>query len=138
MKFEKKIRMRFGVSVAYLIIGLGLVLLGAFHLFENDTMISIGLMLFVGGAYRFRQYFRLLKNPDQLHQEEIRETDERNVQLSVRSGNLTFRLGILMLGISMAVAYFAGQLQVVGTLSSVLCCMLVVYYISYFVFSRKS
>lgn len=138
MKFENKIKLRFGFAVGYFVIGMGLVLSGVFRILENDTAFSLGIMLVIGGAYRFRQYFRLLRNPERLRGQEIKETDERNVQLAVRAGNLTFRLGVLLIAVSMLVSYFAGQQAAVQTLSSVLCCSLLIYYIAYIVFSKKS
>ena len=135
MEFKKKLKIRLYVSISYMIIGLLAMIFG--FTMANDMLSALGLMFAVMGFARIRQYKRITKNEETLHQREIVETDERNVLIWNKARSLTFTIYIIVMAVAVLVFRGIGKANVSEILAWSMMAMVGIYWICYFIMSKK-
>lgn len=135
MKFTEKLKARLYASVVIAILGVLLIGVGVFR--RTDMASSFGLMFLVIGIARIVQYIKITKNEETLHKREVAETDERNVMLWTKARSLTFSIYILLAAIASVILYMLEMDIIAKTLSYSLFSFILIYWICYFVISRK-
>ncbi|MGN1059433.1 MAG: hypothetical protein ACI4QW_03285 [Clostridia bacterium] len=135
MKFTEKLKARLYASVVIAILGVLLIGVGLFR--RTDMASSFGLMFLVIGIARIVQYIKITKNEETLHKREVAETDERNVMLWTKARSLTFSIYILLAAIASVILYMLEMDIIAKTLSYSLFSFILIYWICYFVISRK-
>lgn len=135
MKFADKLKVRLYAACAIALIGIGLILTGVFT--KTEMASSFGLMFFVVGIARIIQYKRITKNEGTLHKREVAETDERNVMLWTRARSMTFSVYVLLSAAAVVLLYLSGASQAARIVSYTLWSIVVIYWICYFIISRK-
>ena len=138
MKFKDKLKTRLILSIAYMVIGAGLI--AVFNLVKNgnEYLSTLGLMFFVIGLTRFVQYLRITKNEQSVKQQEILETDERNVAIVYKAKSMAFNVVVILLSIAIILLQFLNLAVYVQMLFGVLCALLVIYWASYFIICARS
>jgi len=137
MSFASKMKTRRNLAILYIVLGAVMVAGAAIVKTENDFLSSFGLILAVMGLARFRQYRRITRNEESLREQEIRETDERNVMLIHKARSLTFSLYVLISSVAVIVLSLLDlhtQAQIIGY--SVLL-LVAIYWITYFILKKR-
>ncbi|MBQ4346991.1 MAG: hypothetical protein IJC39_00905 [Firmicutes bacterium] len=136
MNYEKKIRTRLAMSVCFVI--LGAIMMAVLFNAGSDGFLSVfSVVLVVSGAARIRKYLLILKNKDLLIKMETKETDERNVMLVDKARSIAFFAYIILSCVGIMFFHATGRAQQANIISSMLCIMLVIYWLSYFVLRKK-
>ncbi len=136
MEFKKKLKIRLWVAIAYMLIGLGMLV--AFNLMENgnEYLSTLGLILVVMGIARWRNYRRITKSEESVKEQQIRETDERNVAIAEKAKGVAFSVMVLLLGIAIIVLNFMQMTAYVQLLFYVLSGLVFIYWASYFIIRK--
>ncbi len=136
MKKQKRLLIVSGICFA-----LGIVLqvyarggIGRPHWRYLDHM---GLMLITVGGTRFGYYLNYITDKDYRERMEIAETDERNHFLRNKAWAWAGYLFVFIAVIASVVLYFMGEEQLSTVTEMGLCLLLVLYYVSYWVLSKK-
>lgn len=137
MKFEKKLKIRLYTAVTYLIFGLCLIACALIFKTENYFVSSFGFALFIIGAARVRNYFIITRSEENIRRQKTAESDERNIEISRRAKSLTFLVYIILSGIAVIVLSFMGKNDVAAFISYPVCAMIVIYWISWFIYNKK-
>ncbi len=137
MEFRKKLKVRLYTAIAYIIIGAVFIGLSFTRLGSNEMISSFGAVFAVMGIARIIQYMRITKDEESIHQREIAETDERNVMIWTKARSLAFSIYILAAALAVVVLYlmnmnFAGKIVAYNLFGFV-----AIYWICYFIISRK-
>ncbi|MDY3972403.1 MAG: DUF2178 domain-containing protein [Clostridia bacterium] len=137
MEFRKKLKVRLYTAIAYIIIGAVFIGISFTRLGANEMISSFGAVFAVMGIARIVQYLRITKDEESIHQREIAETDERNVMIWTKARSLAFSIYILAAALAVVVLYlmnmnFAGKIVAYNLFGFV-----AVYWICYFIISRK-
>ena len=138
MEFKDKLKTRLYLALAYIVSGL--VMIVVFNVMENgnEFLSTFGLVLVVMGIARWRNYRRITKTEETIKQQEILETDERNVAIVQRAKNTAFNLFVIILAVAIIVFQFLNLVQYVQILFGAMCLLLVIYWIGYWVIRKRS
>ena len=138
MEFKTKLKVRFWVAIAYMVIGLGMIV--AFNVMENgnEYLSTLGLILMVLGIARWRNYRRITRNEESVKKQEILETDERNVIIVQKAKGAAFTVMVLLLGIAIIVLNFMQMTDYVQLLFYVLSGLVFIFWASYLIIRKIS
>ena len=138
MEYRKKLRIRLIIAVCYIVLGLALALTFTFAEPSNSFFSGFG-FAFVGvGIARVMQYFKITKNEDTINKQRIAESDERNIAISTKAGYVSFYLSVLLIAIAIVLLEIFKYGEMATALGFVMCVMLVIYFISYFIIRKRS
>ena len=138
MEFKKKLKTRLYLAIAYIVSGLTMILVFNMMNNGNEYLSSLGLAFVVIGIVRVRNYFMITKSEETIKKQEIAETDERNVAIANKARSYAFIIGVVLLSIAVIVLQLLNLRLYVLLLSGVLCALLVIYWISYWVLWKRS
>ena len=138
MEFKNKLKTRLYLAIAYIVIGLAMIVV--FNIMENSNefLSTLGLVLVVTGIVRWRNYRRITKTEETMKAQEIRETDERNVAIVQKARNIAFVIFVMVLAIAIIVLQFLNLALYVQVLFAVMCGLLAIYWISYLIIRKIS
>ncbi len=138
MDFRTKLKIRLYTAIAFLILGIGLIII--FCIFPNDNSFIYGLgpALAVIGIARIKHYFIITKNDERIRKQEIAEADERNISVSNRAKNLAFTLYVIIACVAVIVLEILSISQYTSIITLSVCIMLCIYWISYFIINKMS
>ncbi len=135
MEFKKRLRTRLIFAIIFAIFGAGCIVTSFFA--ENEYLSSLGLVFLVLGIARVVQYKRITRNEESLNKRMIAETDERNVMLWTKARSLAFTVYILLAASGIIVLNILKLHSYADVLSCMLFGFLGIYWICYFIVSRK-
>ena len=138
MSFQDKMKNRLYLAIAYIVCGITLIVV--FNVMEkaNEFLSVFGLILVVLGLARLRRYFAITKNEETMKTQQIRETDERNLSIMNRAKSCAFNILVILLAVAIIVLNFMEYTAYMQLLSGVLCALLVIYWVSYFIIRGRS
>ncbi len=137
MDFRKKIHTRMLFSLIYGLIGLAMILISALGWTENELVSVYGTTFVIFAAVHLLRWQRVLKDPEKLRQRSIAEKDERNIRIFLEAKNLTFNVYVLISGIAVMVLYCSGRDASGEIVAELLCLLLAVYWVCYYIVRRK-
>lgn len=137
MDFNKKMKIRKNIAFVYILIGVGMIILNVTGILTNDIMSSFGLMLFVIGIARMVQYKRITADSESLNARRIAENDERNVMLWTKARSLATSVYLLLLAVMVIVLYIINMQTEAQIVSYCMLAFVVIYWICYFIVSKK-
>lgn len=138
MDFKKKLKIRLLVAISYVILGIAMIVVFNIIKTENNFLSSFGFALTVIGIARIRNYFLITKNEETITKRQIAENDERNISIANKAKSVAFIAYILVVCTSITVLYLFNKTQLAFILSGTVCFLLLVYWISYWIISKKS
>ena len=138
MEFKKKLKTRLYLAIAYILSGITMILVFNMMNNGNEYLSSLGLAFVVIGIVRVRNYFMITKSEETIKKQEIAETDERNVAIANKARSYAFIIGVVLLSIAVIVLQLLNLRLYVLILSGVLCALLVIYWISYWILWKRS
>ena len=138
MEFKNKLKTRLYLAIAYIVIGLAMIVV--FNIMENSNefLSTLGLVLVVTGVVRWRNYRRITKTEETMKAQEIKETDERNVAIVQKARNIAFVIFVMVLAIAIIVLQFLNLALYVQLLFAVMCVLLAIYWVSYLIIRKIS
>lgn len=136
MDFKKKLKIRLYTAIAVLIIGIAMIALGCIK--NREMLTSFGLMFFVIGIARIRQYKRITKDDESFRAREIAETDERNVKIWTQARAVAFSVYIFIAAIAVITLYAIDLDLYAKIISYSLLSFIVIYWLCYIFISKKN
>lgn len=138
MDFKKKLKIRLFVAISYLILGIAMIVVFNVIKTDNSFFSSLGFALTVIGIARIRNYFLITKDEETITKRQIAENDERNISIANKAKSVAFLAYILVVCTSITILYALNKTQLAFILSGTVCFLLLVYWISYWIISKKS
>ena len=137
MSFNKRMKQRLHIAIAYCILGLILTVVGIADNFKNYFIFSFGFALLIMGVLRIAQYRKITKSEKTMHQREVTESDERNRMLSERAKSWTFSFSIMAAGILVIVLSLLGYHDQAQSFAWYVCLMVAFYWVFRLIASKK-
>ena len=137
MKFKNKLKMRLGIAIVYVIIGVLLVVLTSIGIIKNEAMLVFGTAFGACGLVMIVKNIRIFKSTENFIEKEIAEKDERNIMIWTKARSLTFSVYAVIAGIAIIVLYTVNMEYAAQVISYNLCGFLVIYWICYFIIRNK-
>lgn len=138
MDFKKKLKIRLFVAISYVILGIAMIVVFNVIKTENSFFSSFGFALAIIGIARIRNYFLITKDEETITKRQIAENDERNISIANKAKSVAFLAYILVVCTSITILYALNKTQLAFILSGTVCFLLLVYWISYWIISKKS
>ena len=137
MNFKKRLNTRLYFALSFSIIGIALIIISAITNVLDGFLGPWGLGLLIIGIARVRNHFLITKNEETLRNREIAENDERNITIVNKARSISFILYILIASIAVIILQILNQTEVAIIVSFSVCALILIYWISYFIISRK-
>ena len=137
MDFKKKLKIRLRRSIAYIIAGVLLIAVGFIGKLDNYFFSSFGFALLVIGILQTVKNASIMKNEDNLKEQEIIETDERNIMLAHRARSLTFSISVFAMGVAAIVLSVIGMGEIAKYIGFVICIELLINFVCYAIMQKK-
>lgn len=138
MNFKKKMKIRLLLGIGYIFLGLAMIIIFFAIKRENDFLSSFGFAIALIGVVRVRNYFIVTKSEERMQKQEILENDERNISIANKAKSVSFTLYMITACIAIIVLQLLDQTQMVRVLSTAVCILLILYWISYWIIRKKS
>ena len=138
MNFRTKLKIRFLLASLWIVLGVGMIVTAFVVKVENEYLSTLGFSLALVGVVRLRQYFLISKNEETLKRREIIENDERNVSLMHKSRSMAFIIYIIIACLAVIVLSVLKMQDFAKLVLFSICLLVVIYWISYFVYQKKS
>ena len=138
MDFKKKLKLRLNVAITYIVLGVILIVGTFITKTENEFISSFGFAMIIMGFVRIRNYRMITKDEGTIRKQQIMETDERNISIIHKAKSTAFAIYILILGIAVIVLSFIGMHEAAKWFAYPACLLVVIYWICYFIYQRKS
>lgn len=135
MDYAKKLKIRLYVAFAMIGIGIALILTGIFG--GPEMASSFGTVFMVVGIARIVQHRRITKDPERLRRREIAEQDERNIMLWTKARSLALSVYTIGAGLAVIVLYLINMGKAANIVAWCLMGFMVIYWVCYFIISRK-
>ena len=137
MEYRDKLKKRLNLGIAYIVIGILMIMISSVLDNVNPFISSYGLAVVVIGFARIRQYKRITKNDETIRKQEIAETDERNIALANKARSWAFFLYVMGASILVIILQFTPMRDTATLIAYTVCILVVLYWISYWVLRRK-
>lgn len=138
MDYKEKLKQRLYIAIIYIALGV-MMIAGTFAIkTDNDFISAFGFAIIIMGIVRIRNYRMIIKNEDTIRKQEIIETDERNISIIHKAKSTAFSIYILLLGTSVIVLSLFNMHEVARWIAYSVCLIVVIYWICYFIYQKKS
>ena len=138
MDFRKKLKIRLFLAIGYIVIGLAMLVVFNIIKAENEFLSSFGFALIVIGIVRIRNYIRITKNEETIIKRQIAETDERNISIANRAKSVAFIVYVIFASVSVIILQLLNKTPLAVILSGTVSVLVLIYWVSYWIISRKS
>ena len=138
MDFRKKLKVRLYVAIVYIILGLAMIVIPLFLKNDNNFASSLGFAFAVIGIARIRQYKLITKSEESIKKREIAESDERSIFIASKARGIAFFSYIIVAALVIIVLQVLNYSQIALIISATVCFMVLVYWISYLIISKRS
>ena len=138
MDFKKKLKLRLNVAITYIVLGVILIVGTFITKTENEFISSFGFAMIIMGFVRIRNYRMITKDEGTIRKQQIMETDERNISIIHKAKSTAFAIYIFILGIAVIVLSFIGMHEAAKWVAYSVCLLVIIYWICYFIYQRKS
>lgn len=123
-------------AICYLVLGAVLLVLGMVEIVD-EFWSGMGAALIVVGVLRMVQFFRYRSNEEYREKAEIAAKDERNHYIRNKAWAWSGYLFMLIAAVATIAFRVAGQDMLSSAASMAICLLLVLYWVSFLVLSRK-
>ena len=137
MDFNKKINIRKRTAQVYVLLGILMIVLNLTGIVKNDELSSFGLVFLIIGIAKIRQIKKIMADSESFNERKIAENDERNVMLWTKARSLTFSVYILLSAVAVIVLSILNMESQAKIISYCLFSLLIIYWICYFILSKK-
>lgn len=137
MEYKKKLKIRLYVAIAYIVLGVAILVTGVLVKSNNEFVSPLGLMLFVIGVSRVKHHFYITKNDERARNKQIAEEDERNVMIILKAKNSAFTAYVILCGIAVIILSLLNLYELSGMIGYSVCILVAIYWICYLIYKRK-
>lgn len=138
MDFKRKLKIRLFTAISYTILGLSMIIIFNIIETENSFLSSFGFALIIIGIAKIRNYILITKDEETIKKCEITETDERNICIANKAKSVSFIVYVILACISVVILEILNKHHLATILSSTVCVLILIYWISYWIISKKS
>ena len=138
MDYKKKLKQRLYIAIIYISLGVMMIAGTCVVKTDNDFISAFGLAIIIMGLVRIRNYRMITKNEDTIRKQEIIETDERNISIINKAKSSAFSIYILISGTAVIILSLFNMHEVVKWIAYLVCLLVVIYWICYFIYQKKS
>ncbi len=138
MDFRKKLKIRLSIAIGYIILGLAMIITFNIIKTENEFLSSFGFALIVIGIVQIRKYIMITKNEETIIKRQIAETDERNISIANRAKSISFIIYVLLAAVLVIILELLNKTQLAMIISGTIWVLILIYWISYWIISKKS
>lgn len=117
--------------------GISLIIANVIRNNGNTTVSSFGVGLLTVSVIKLIQYYRVSKNPELMKKYEISQKEERYIYIAQKSGYMVYVVSILAQFAGIFVLILMGKENFAMWLCAFMGFQILVYLISYYVFSKK-
>ncbi len=117
--------------------GISLIIANIIRNNGNTTVSSFGVGLLTVSVIKLIQYYRVSKNPELMKKYEISQKEERYIYIAQKSGYMVYVVSILAQFAGIFVLILMGKENFAMWLCVFMGFQILVYLISYYVFSKK-
>ena len=128
---------RFALSIFWVVLGLVLFVLSEAEILDSSYFSGMGVAMAVVGTLQVIRNLRYRKDAEYKEKIDIEVTDERNRFLRLQSWAWTGYIVVMVDAAGSIAAHVLGQEIVGQVLSYSVCLIICVYWISWFILSRK-
>ena len=128
---------KLALSIFWVVLGAVLLGLSAAEVLDSDVYSGMGGALMAVGALQIARNLKYRNDPAYKEKIDTEANDERNRFLRMKSWAWTGYIVVLTEGIGVIAAMILGQHMIRQILSYSVCLILVVYWITYMILSRK-
>ena len=137
MNFQKKLQTRLYVAIICIALGVVMIVIPLLMPLPDDFLSSFGVAMVVVGLARVRNYRRITKTEETVRNQEITETDERNLEIINRARSAAFSIYLLLLAAGVIVLSLFGLHEVSKWISFAVFLLVLIYWICYLVYRKK-
>ena len=137
MDFRKKLKARLYLGIFYIIFGIAMIALTFIKQGYNSYFSTLGLIFFIFGIKRIRQYFVITRSEESIKKQEIAETDERIIMLQQKSATLSFTISSVLSAIAIFVLHILDMPLYASIVAYVVCAYIFIQVVCYFVLAKK-
>ena len=134
MQYETKVKIRAAAALLWILLGIAMMVIN--WVYKNDNSFGFGFCFLVVGLLKAVKYISLFKNNSEMLKREISENDERNIMLVEKARSLAYTIIIFCTGIAVVVFSLLENLAVVQILTMVICLMLIIDFICYYILRK--
>ena len=138
MDYKKKLKSRLYIAITYIVLGVIFIASTFITKTENDFISSFGFAMIIVGLVRIRNYCMITKDEDTIRKQQIIETDERNILIIHKAKSAAFAVYVFVLGVAVIALSFMGMHGVAKWVAYSVCLLVVIYWICYFIYQKKS
>ena len=138
MDYKKKLRSRLNIAITYIVLGAIFIVGTLITKTENDFISTFGFVMILMGLVRIRNYRIITKDEDAIRKQQIIETDERNISIIHKAKSAAFSSYIFILGVAVIVLLFLSMHEAAKWIAYSVCLLIVIYWICYFIYQKKS
>ena len=135
MNFQKKLTIRFILSVIYIAFGAAVMIaVGA----ENEEIFPLGSIFLALGIIKLIKSIRLKNNAAAFEEQKIKEEDERNILIYEKSRALAYSICIALAGLAVLIMLISGKgKEYAAFISYGICIATFVYAMCYYILRNK-
>lgn len=137
MDFKKRLKLRLYLSIGYMALGVLIIVVANITQTDNQFLYTFGSVLLFCGIARARNYFRNTKDEKTIRAIEIRETDERNVEIIQKAKSMAFNIAFFLGGVAVIILQLLGLQEKSLFLSYGVCFSLALYWVCYLIIRKK-
>ncbi len=138
MDFRKKLKTRRNIAVGYIILGIAMIIIFNIIKTENNFLSSFGFALAVIGIAQIRKYILITKSEETIERQQIAESDERNISIASKAKSASFIIYVVLASVMVIILEIINKTQLAIIISGTVGILVLLYWISYFVISKKS
>ncbi|MCR5522752.1 MAG: hypothetical protein K6F64_03820 [Clostridia bacterium] len=128
---------KLALSIFWVLVGAALLVLSVTEVLDMTIFAGMGGGLIAVGVLQIIRNVKYMKNTEYREKIDVEVNDERNTYLRMKSSTWTVYLFTLLAAVASLVAMFLGERTVQYSLMFSISVLLVIYWISYLVLSRK-
>lgn len=138
MNFNKKLKIRLITAIVYVVLGVSLMVTFNLTELENEVLSYLSFAFVIIGLARIRNHFIITRNEETVRKREIAEKDERNVSIVHKARSITFIAYLICAGMTVNVLMLCNMMQTAQIISYTVAFIVLVYWISYFIISKRN
>ena len=119
-------------------IGVVFIVLYLTKIIKNEYIMTFGTALAAMGVLKLLQYKMITKNEETVRRRRIMETDERNLAIINKSKSAAFGWYVIIVCSAVIVLEVMGKREYSNILELSVCALVGLYWICYFIYSRRS
>jgi len=138
MDYKKKLKARLSLAIIYIVLGVIFIAITFIAKTENDFISAFGFAMIIMGLVRIRNYRIITKDENTIKKHQIIETDERNISIIRKAKSSAFSIYLVLMGAAVIILSLCNMHDVSKYISYSVCLLVVIYWISYWVYQKKS